>query len=153
MSLGETHTGDLKEYEIDGKTCSIAGLNANPYGVNGVFYAGNITQEDSWVPLPGTYSNTGSIAILHLTGAQLKELVKKGFDQYGDGHTFPYVLSIRDGKTLEDDTVYDVATVPGNYTEEIATLGNVELIDVNNFLNVFTETLGRYETLSAGMTL
>ena len=153
MSLGATHTGDLKEYEIGGKTCSIAGLNVNPYGVNGVFYAGNITQEDSWVPLPGTYSNTNSIAILHLTGAKLKELVKTGFDQYGDGNTFPYVLSTRGGKTLDDNTVYEVATVPGNYTEALAEQGSVELIDVSNFLNVFTETLGSYEALNKDMIL
>ena len=153
MSLGATHDGDLKEYEIDGKTCSIAGLNVNPYGVNGVFYAGGITQEDSWVALPGTYSNTNSIAILHLTGAELKELGESGFDQYGDGETYRYVISVRGDKTLDDNTVYKVATVPGNYTEELAEKGSVEFIDVDNFLNVFTETLGSYETLSKDMTL
>ena len=153
MSLGETHVGELKEYEIDGRTCSITGLNVNPYGVNGIFYEGNITQEDSWVALPGTYSNTDSIAILHLTGAQLKELVENGFDQYGDGDIYQYVISVRDGKELDDDTVYEVATVPGNYTEELAELGSVEFIDVDDFLNVFTETLGSYETLSKDMTL
>ena len=153
MSLGATHTGDLKEFEIAGKTCSITGLNVNPYGVNGVFYAGGVTQEDSWVALPGTYSNTKSIAILHLTGAQLKELAEKGLDLYGDGDVFQYVVSVREGKTLDDNTMYNVATVPGNYTEELAELGNVEWIDVENFLNVFTETLGSYETLSRDMTL
>ena len=153
MSLGATHAGDLREYEVDGQTCSIAGLDANSYGVNGVFYAGNVTQEDSWVALPGTYSDTDSVAILHLTGAQLKELEATGFDQYGDGDTFAYVVSVCDGKTLDDDTVYDVATVSGNYTEELAELGSVEFIDVANFLNVFTETLGSYGTLSKDMTL
>ena len=153
MSLGATHAGELREYEIDGKTCSITGMNVNPYGVNGVFYAGSITQEDSWVPLPGTYSNTDSIAILHLTGARLKELAQTGFDRYGDGETFQYVISVRGGKTINDDTVYEVATVPGNYTEALAEEGSVELIDVDNFLNVYTETLGSYETVSADMTL
>ena len=153
MSLGATHSGDTKEYEIDGKTCSITGLNVNSYGVNGVFYAGGVTQEDSWVALPGTYSNTNSIAILHLTGAQLKSLETTGFDLYGDGVVFQYVISVREGKTLDDNTVYSVATVPGNYTAEWAELGSVEFIDVSNFLNVFTETLGSYETLSKDMAL
>ena len=151
MSLGATHAGELKEYEIDGKTCSIAGMNANQYGVNGVFYAGGITQEDSWVPLPGTYSNTGSIAILHLTGARLKELAETGFDLYDDGSSFRYVISVRGDKELEDNAVYAVATVPGNYTEALAEEGSVEFIDVDNFLNVYTETLGSYETLSGDM--
>ena len=153
MSLGATHAGELREYEIDGSTCSIAGMKANQYGVNGVFYAGGITQEDSWVALPGTYSNTDSIAVLHLTGAQLKELTETGFDQYDDGEPFPYVLSVRGDAELDDNTVYEVATVPGNYTQEVAELGDVQFMDVDNFLNVFTETLGDYEVLSADMTL
>ena len=153
MSLGASHKGDILEYEINGKTCRITGLNVNPYGVNGGFYSGNITQEDSWVALPGTYSDTDSIAILHLTGAQLKKLEKTGFDQYGDGDTFTYVISTRDNIKLDNDTVYEVATVPGNYTEEIAEEGSVEFIDVEGFLNVFTETLGSYETLSKNMSL
>ena len=153
MSLGASHQGELREYEIGGKSCSITGLNVNPYGVNGRFYAGGITQEDSWVALPGTYSNTDSIAILHLTGAQLKELEKNGFDQYGDGDTFQYVISVCGDMTLDDDTVYDVATVPGNYTEQLAEMGSVEFIDVDDFLNVYTETLGSYESLSPDMTL
>ena len=153
MSLGATHAGELREYEIDGSACSIAGMNANQYGVNGVFYAGGITQEDSWVALPGTYSNTNSIAILHLTGAQLKELAENGFDLYGDGEPFRYVVSVRGGKTLDDNTVYEVATVPGNYTEELAEQGSVEWIDVDDFLNVYTETLGSYGTLSKDMIL
>ena len=151
MSLGATHTGELKEYEIGGSTCSIAGMNANQYGVNGVFYAGGITQEDSWVTLPGIYSNTDSIAILHLTGAQLKELVETGFDLYGDGNSFRYVISVRGDKEPEDNTVYSVATVPGNYTETLADEGSVEFIDVDNFLNVYTETLGSYGILSGDM--
>ena len=153
MSLGETHAGELREYELEGTTCSIAGMNGNSYGVNGVFYAGDINQEDSWVALPGTYSNTESIAVLHLTGAQLKELTETGFDQYGDGEVFPYVLSVRGDAELDDNTVYEVATVPGNYTQQLAELGSVEFIDVDNFLNVYTETLGDYEVLSADMIL
>ena len=153
MSLGATHAGELLEYEIDGKNCSIAGMNVNPYGVNGVFYAGGITQEDSWVPLPGTYSNTDSIAVLHLTGARLKALAETGFDLYDDGNSFRYVISVRGDKELEDNTVYAVATVPGNYTDALAEEGSVEFIDVDNFLNVYTETLGDYEILSGDMIL
>ena len=153
MSLGESHKGEIKEYEIAGKIYQFTGVNVNPYGVNGVFYSGGITQEDSWVALPGTYSDADSIAILHLTGAKLKELEETGFDQYGDGDTFPYVISTRNDTELDDDTVYEVATVPGNYTEETAESGNVEFIDVENFLNVYTETLGSYETLSRDMSL
>ena len=153
MSLGAAHKGELLEYEINGESCTFTGINVNPYGVNGVFYEGGITQEDSWVALPGKYSNTDSIAILHLTGAQLKALAERGFDQYGDGDTFRYVISVRGGGELDDNTVYNVATVPGNYTEETATMGSVEFIDVSNFLNVFTETLGSYGTLSRDMTL
>ena len=153
MSLGATHRGETKEYEIGGKTCTIDGLNVNPYGVNGALYAGNITQEDSWVALPGTYSNTDSVAILRLTGAQLKELTETGLDLYGDGDVYPYVVSVRGDLTLEDDTVYEVATVPGNYTEALGELGSVTFIDIDNFLNVFTETMGSYGTLSKDMTL
>ena len=153
MSLGSTHKGESKEYEIAGKTCTIDGLAQNKYGVNGRFYEGNITQEDSWVVLPGQYSNTESIAILHLTGAQLKEIAAAGFDLHGDANPYTYVIATRGGMELEDDTVYEVATVKGNYTEEVAELGSVTLIDVGNFLNVFTETLGSYGTLSKDMGL
>ena len=153
MSLGETHEGELKEYEIDGKTCSINGLAGNQFGVNGVFYEGNITQEDSWVPLPGKYSNTESIAILHLTGSQIRELEDTGFDLNGDGNTYAYVLALREGIELQDDKVYEVATVPGNYTEEIGELGKVSFTDVDGFLNAYTEALGDYGTLSKDMGL
>ena len=153
MSLGETHPGELREYEMDGTVYPINGLDLNQRGVNGTLYRGPVTQEDSWVILPGKYGNTESVAVLTLTGKQLKEMQAEGYDPQGTGNPFPYVITVRNGLTLEDDSVYEVATVNGNYSEEIARAGNVRFVDVPDFLDVYSDTLGSFGDLSGQMPL
>ena len=146
MSLGETHTGTETTFTLaSGEAYAYTGIATNKFGVNSVLYKGGFTQEDSWVPLPGKY---GSIALLKLTGADIKEMLSAGFDLNGDGHPYPYVLVTKEGLSLEDGETYTVAMVPGGYSDAIGEKGQAEVIPVDDFLNIFTNTMASISPLS-----
>lgn len=84
-------------------------------GITGKLYAGKIDVDTCASICP---SLDGEYAILTMTGAQAKELVRLGFDA-GDGQPFPYILEVRDGGEPEDDKTYRVAFLMQTYTEEI----------------------------------
>lgn len=141
MSLGGYHGEFTNESgQLDGKV--------NTSGVNGTLYAGDFNQEDSWVILPG---NCNVIGKLKLTGAQIKEVVSAGFDLYGDGNPFPYILVTKEGLTLDDNTVYEVAFTNKGWTDEVGEMGQAEQVTIDNFLNLYTETLGSISPLTPDM--
>ena len=98
VSLGGYHDGKL-----------------NRHGVNWYFYSGAIDLDV--IDLFKTRSDT--ISVLEMTGAEIKELVKKGFDLHGDGDTFEYVLSTKGDMELEDNTVYKVAVGTKEITKDL----------------------------------
>ena len=142
MSIGGYHGQYMNETtgQLDGKI--------NGSGIGGTLYAGNFNQEDSWVILPGQYNVIGK---LKLTGAQIKNVVAAGYDPYGDGNPYPYILVTKEGLTLDDSTVYEVAFANKGWTEEVGEMGQAEQITIDNFLNVYTETMGSISPLTPDM--
>ena len=101
--------------EAVGADCSLVsvgeyheGFKENPYGVNGCLFAGTKVDEQLLCTVnPLGWSDP--IYTMEMTGAEVKELAGYGLDLHGDGNTFPYVLTVTDGVTLDDDTVYTAA--------------------------------------------
>ena len=59
-----------------------------------------------------------NIRTLTMTGSQIKELAAAGYDAYGNGNPFPYVLVTKGGMELDDDTTYTIPVCGA--TEEVA---------------------------------
>lgn len=82
----------------------IGALDENGYGVSGSLLPGNLTEEDIVAYLPtGWY---GTIYTIQGTGAQLKELAAAGYDQNGNGDTYPYAFVTAGHKELQDQQTY-----------------------------------------------
>ena len=67
------------------------GTNQNNDGVSGKLYAKNITDYDICTILPTGWSQT--IQTVRLTGKQIQDLYKEGYDAVGTGNNYPYVLA------------------------------------------------------------
>ena len=76
----------------------------NGYGANGYIYEGDLTDEDITAFLPTGWYDT--LQVITKPGAYLKQLAIDGCDLRDNGHPYPYVFLTKDGKELEDDTVY-----------------------------------------------
>lgn len=88
------------------KPC-VSALYENVSGVSGELLPGDLTEQDIVSILPtGWY---GTIPLVRLGGARIRELALNGFDQNGDQDTYPYVLVTRNNKELASDTLYTVA--------------------------------------------
>lgn len=98
--------------EATGADCALISLGEyhngleNPYGVNGCLWSGDVTDPIICTINPLGWINTISTA--ELTGQKIQELLQTGFDLYGDGNPFPYILTLPDDKTLVDDETYTV---------------------------------------------
>lgn len=101
----------------------------NKQGVCGHLFAGPVIAINYNTVLPNTHNE---YTLLTLTGKQINELVEKGFDLYGDGNTFDYVFIVREGLTLNDDKTYTVAVVANAITEDVAQLGNAQVVKTND---------------------
>lgn len=88
----------------------------NVSGIGGPMMPLDMTEMDivCWLPT-GWY---GTIKTYEFTGGRIRELLETGYDQNGDGNTYPYVLVAPDGMALEDDAVYSV--VFAGITDEVA---------------------------------
>ncbi|MCM1055569.1 MAG: ABC transporter substrate-binding protein [Bacteroides sp.] len=87
-------------------------------GITGKLYSGSINAEVSNNIAPG---NNGEYTIMTMTGAQAKAVAESGFDLFGSGEPFPYVLVAKGGE-LRDDAVYSIAFITGGYAEEVGEL-------------------------------
>ena len=81
------------------------GINQNNDCVGGKLYAKGISQEDICTILPTGWS--GTIKTVELTGKQIKELYREGYDAAGTGKNYPYVLVCP--IELEDEKTYQAA--------------------------------------------
>ena len=85
--------------------------------------------------------------MITLTGAEIKELAQTGFDNYGNGDGFPYVLVTKGGTELDDNTTYTIPIC--GVTDEIAEkAGGLQDSGVMG-LEAAREYLSRFETLHA----
>lgn len=78
----------------------------NQLGVSGSLFPLPVTDEELVSILPTGWRD--NIQTLTLSGAQIKKIASEGFDNYGNGDGFPYVLVTKDGVELDDDTVYTI---------------------------------------------
>lgn len=104
ISLGEYHNG--KE---------------NEFGVNGCLWEGPVTADIISTVNPLGW--VGTVKTFTLTGLEIKELASKGFDLFGDGNPFPYVLTTVGNAELNDTQTYTVVIC--GYTEQIKNKGEL----------------------------
>lgn len=105
ISLGEYH---------DGKE--------NKFGVNGCLWSGPVSDEIIGTVNPLGWVNTIKTAVV--TGKEIKQLSKEGFDLFGDGNPFPYVLTIHDGSELDETREYTVVIC--GYTKAVKDAWNIQ---------------------------
>ena len=117
----------------------------NQKGVSGCLFPLPVGDEEITSIIPTGWRN--NIETLTLTGAQIKELAAEGFDNYGNGNPFPYVLVTRGGMDLDDSTTYTIPVC--GVTDEIAEqAGGLQDSGVLG-LDAARAYLSRFETLSA----
>lgn len=81
-----------------------------------------------------------------LTGARINELVRQGFDLYGDGKTYPYILVTKKGFSLEPDKTYKIAICGA--TDAVEAEGNILDSGIAGLESV-EEMMSAYESFSA----
>ena len=117
----------------------------NRFGVSGCLFPLPVTDEEIVSILPTGWRN--NINTLTLTGARIKELAQTGFDYYGNGSPFPYVLVTKGGMELDDNTAYTIPICGA--TDEVAAEGG-ELQDSGVMgLEAMRTYLSQFETLTA----
>ena len=77
----------------------------NHYGVSAKLYAKDITDYDLCVVLPTGWNRT--IQTVTLTGRQINDLLAEGYDAYGNGKRYPYVLA--SPAEVDENETYQVA--------------------------------------------
>lgn len=81
------------------------GLEQNNDGVSGKLYTKDITVDDLSTIIPTGWSRT--IQTVRLTGKQIQDLYKEGYDAVGTGNNYSYILV--SPMKLEEDKTYQVA--------------------------------------------
>ncbi len=81
------------------------GNDQNKEGLSGKLYAKNMTDSDICTILPTGWS--GKIKTVQMTGRQLKDLSEAGYDRFGNGKTYPYVLATK--QVIDDEKTYQIA--------------------------------------------
>ena len=113
--------------EATGADCSLISLGAyhdgkeNEFGVNGCLWAGPVTDEIISTVNPLGWVDT--IKTFTLTGEEIKQLAIEGFDLYGDGNPFPYILTTAGDAELDNMRRYTVVIC--GYTAEIKNKGSM----------------------------
>ena len=117
------------------------GLNQNNDCVSMKMYAGDITVDDLSAMIPTGWTRT--IQTVSLTGKQIKDLYKEGYDAVGTGNNYPYVLV--SPVELEDDKTYQVAI--SGISEKLAS--ETEVTDSGIVgMDAAKEFFGQFKTLS-----
>ena len=117
------------------------GLNQNNDCVSMKMYAGDITVDDLSAMIPTGWTRT--IQTVSLTGKQIKDLHKEGYDAVGTGNNYPYVLV--SPVELEDEKTYQVAI--SGISEKLAS--ETEVTDSGIVgLDAAKEFFGQFKTLS-----
>ena len=117
------------------------GTNQNNGGVSGKLYAKNITDYDICTILPTGWSQT--IQTVRLTGKQIQDLYKEGYDAVSTGNNYPYVLV--SPMELEDEKTYQVAI--SGISEKLASEAEVTDSGIVG-MDAAKEFFGQFETLS-----
>ena len=116
----------------------------NQKGVSGCLFPLPVGDEELVSILPTGWR--GNIETLTLTGAQIKKLAETGFDNYGNGDPFSYVLVTKGGMELDDNAIYTIPVcgVIDEIAEEAGGLQDSGVLGLEAARNYFS----RFETLS-----
>lgn len=89
--------------------------NCNEQGVAWHIYKGNINTEHINIFRP----RSAAISVLQLTGQEIREMQRAGFDQDENGNPYDYLLFIKKGIELEDSSVYRLAISSGELPKDL----------------------------------
>lgn len=115
--------------------------NYNLKGVGWHLWADIITTEQITMICPGV---TGTISVLELTGAEIKEMQKAGFDANQNGNPYDYVLVTRGDAELEDDTVYRLAIATNELPETVQEKAEAIEITPETAIQNYVKELGTF---------
>ena len=102
--FGEACDADVALISVNEWKKDVGAAWENFYGANGKLFAGKITEDDLVVFMPTGWYDT--ICKAELTGREIKDIYEQGYSLYWDDVTYPYVLTVKGGKELEDDKMY-----------------------------------------------
>ena len=114
----------------------------NRQGVGTKLYAKGVTDYDLCTILPTGWNRT--IQTVRLTGKQIGDLLTQGYDAYGNGKGYPYVLV--SPTAVEDETTYQVAIC--GVSEKLA--AEAEVVDSGIVgMDAAKAFFGSFDTLSS----
>ena len=154
LEIYGTATEDLT-YEKTAELCAIAygkaadadcamvslnesrgGLLYNHEGIGWHIWAGDIDSERVDI----IRSEGTSLTVQELTGEQIKDMLKAGYDVNGDGEPYPYLLVTRGGMDLEDDATYRLVTSTMDLSSDVReTLPVLEITPADAIRNYIME--------------
>jgi hypothetical protein len=112
----------------------------NDSGVSAKLYAGTIDTQKLNVFRP----SAAALAVLNLTGAEIRELQEGGLDLNESGNPYEYCLFTKDDMDLQDDTTYRLVTT----TDELVGIykENAEELDISpvEAIAAYTTQLGEF---------
>lgn len=116
------------------------GGQGNPHGVPWYLYAGNVTSEQ----VNMIRNNGTTMSVLELTGAEIKALAEGGFDLYGNGQPFTYVLYTKANMELEDHTTYRLVVGSNELTAEWSEKATVIEMSPKDAISQYVSELGTF---------
>lgn len=122
--------------EAVGADCSLISLGEyhdgkeNKFGVNGCLWRGPVADEGISSVNPLGWVDT--IKIATFTGKRIIQLAAEGFDLYGEGKPFPYVLTVNGIAELDEAREYTVVFC--GYTEEVMKEGHIQDTQVSGMV-------------------
>ncbi len=87
----------------------------NNQGLGWYIYKGDISTDIVNLIRP----RADTISVLEMTGAEIQEMQKAGFDLDKDGNPYKYLLFTKGDIELEKDVIYKLAISTGELTEEM----------------------------------
>lgn len=145
IAFGEATGADAALISVNQWNPNLDTIEMNTPGVSGRLFPLAVSDEEITSIFPtGWRSN---IQLITLTGAEIKELAATGFDFYGNGNTFPYVLVTKGDMELDDNTTYTIPIC--GVTDEVAEkAGGLQDSGVLG-LDAGREYFSKFETFSA----
>ena len=145
ICFGEATGADAALISVNEWNYNLETNKMNAQGVSGNLFPLPTGDEEIVSVFPtGWHDN---IRTLTMTGSQIKELAAVGYDAYGNGSTFPYVLVTKGGMERDDDTTYTIPVCGA--TEKVAEAAGGFTDSGVSGLDAAREYLSQFETLSA----
>ena len=141
--FGEATGADLALVSLNRYIVGAPGEH-NKDGVSGFLVPYRVTDYTITVVFPTGWN--GTMQTVTLTGARIRELMESGYDKYGTGETYPYVMSVPEGFALEDDRTYKVAICGA--TDEVKQEGDIQDSGIVG-MDAAKAYFSRFDTFSA----